>query len=122
MRIEKKLSKIKTSMCPQVYLILVCDTRQQPGVTQNPLTPTSRTTEIARANKARHEHPRLYDSIQGEASVSIYILALALSRVLLARVYSRHQTHFRSETPCPDETGVGQRMVWCGRGELKILR
>ncbi len=60
------------------------------GETQDPLTRTSQSLKKARANKERHEHLRLHKSIRGEASVSIYILALALSRVLSVRVYRRH--------------------------------
>ncbi len=52
-----------------------------------PFIRTSRTTKKARVNEARHKCPRLHESIWGEASVSIYILSLTLSRVLLARVY-----------------------------------
>ncbi len=88
---RKKLSKIKTSMCPRVYLILACETRRQPGEMRDPLTWTSRTTKKARANEVRHEHLRLYKSIRGKASVSIYILALTLPRVLSVRVYSWHK-------------------------------
>ncbi len=36
--------------------------------------------------------PKLHERIQGKASVSIYILALALSRVPSARVYSPHNS------------------------------
>ncbi len=85
--LKKKLSKIKTSICPKVYYISVCDMRRQPGKIGDPLTRTS-WTDKARANEARHKHPRLHESIQG--SVSIYILALVLSGVLSARVYSQH--------------------------------
>ncbi len=63
-------------MCPRVYLIVAPDTRQQPGKTRDHLTPTSQTTKKAKANEARQEHARLHESIRGEASVSIYILAL----------------------------------------------
>ncbi len=64
--------------------------RRQTDETQDPLTRISQTAKKVRANEARHERPRLQESIRGEASVSIYILALALSRVLSAKVYSRH--------------------------------
>ncbi len=111
MRTERKQSKIKTGLCLRVYLILVSDTRQQPGETQDPLTPISWTAKKVRANETSHEHRTLQESIQGEASVSIYILALALSRVLSARVYSRHKDYrsnfgnksgkFTSRTNCP---------------------
>ncbi len=84
----------QTSMCPRVYMILVCDTRQQPGETRDLLTWTSRTAKKARVNEAIHEHPRLHESIRSEASVFIYILALALSQVFSARVYSRHNIFF----------------------------
>ncbi len=81
-------SENQTSICSRVYMILMRDTRWQPDVTRDPLTRTSWTAKKVRANEARHECPRLHESIRGEASVSIYILALALSRVLSARVYS----------------------------------
>ncbi len=57
---------------------------------ESPLTQTPRTAKKVRANEAKHERQRLYESIQSEASVSIYILTLALSWVLSARMYSRH--------------------------------
>ncbi len=66
MRIEKKISKIKMSMCLRVYLILVRDTRWQPGETRYPLTRISQTTKKVRANEARLERPRIYESIRGE--------------------------------------------------------
>ncbi len=72
-------------MCTRVYLILEHATRRQSGETLDPLTQTSQTAKKARANEAKHE------SIQGKASAHIYILALALSRVLPAIVYSRHK-------------------------------
>ncbi len=52
--------------------------RRQPGETRDSLTRTPQTAKKARANEARHEHLRLYESIRGEASVSNYILTLAL--------------------------------------------
>ncbi len=70
--------------------------RRQPGETRDPLTRTSQTAKKARANEMRHERPRLYESIRSKVSVSIYILALTLSQVLSARVYSRHSC----ETTC----------------------
>ncbi len=76
--------KNKDEYMSESDLILVCDTRQQPGETRDPLTLTSWTTK-----NARHERLGLHRSIRGD--VSIYILALALSRVLPARVYSRHK-------------------------------
>ncbi len=69
-------------------MILVCDTRQQPSETRDPLTRISWNTKKARANEARLESARLHKSIRGKASVSIYILALTLSRVLSEKVYS----------------------------------
>ncbi len=65
--------------------------RRRPGETRDSLTHTSQTAKKVRADEARHKHSRLYKSIRGEASVSIYILVLALSRVLSARVYSQHK-------------------------------
>ncbi len=69
-----------------------CDAWHEATVRQdtNPLIRTSQTAKKARANEARYARPSLYESMQDEASVSIYILALALSWVLPARVYSRH--------------------------------
>ncbi len=54
---KKKLSKIKTSMCPRVYSISVHDTRRQPDETQDPLTRTLWTAKEARADEVRYEHP-----------------------------------------------------------------
>ncbi len=53
------------------------------------LTRTSQSAKKERINEARQERPRLYESIRGEASVSIYIFAVALSRTLSMRVYSQ---------------------------------
>ncbi len=89
---KKTILENQTSMCPRVYMIFAHDTRRQPGETRDPLTKTSQTAKKVRANEARHERPRLHKSIRGEASVSTYILALALSQVLSARVYSRHKS------------------------------
>ncbi len=50
----------------RVYLILVCDTRQQPCGLQDPSTRTSQIAKKARVNEARHKHLRLHESIQGE--------------------------------------------------------
>ncbi len=78
-------------MCLRVYLILARDKRRQLGETRDPLTRTSRTAKRARGNDVRHECRKLHESIRGEASVSIYILTLVLSRILSARVYSRQK-------------------------------
>ncbi len=59
------------------------------GKTRDPLTRASQTAKKVRPQRGETRAPRLYKRIQGEASVPIYILALALSRgVPLARVYS----------------------------------
>ncbi len=63
--------------------------RRQSGETRDPLTRTSWT-----AKKARHERPRLYESIRGEVSVSIYLHTLTFFRVLSARVYNWHDMVF----------------------------
>ncbi len=83
-----KLSKIKTSMSRRVYLNLAHDTRRQPGKTQDLWLGQQRPLK-------KRELMRLHTNARGytratEASISIYvyILALALSRVLSARVYS----------------------------------
>ncbi len=80
-------------MCPRVYLILACDMRRLQGETRDPLTRTSHTAKKTKADEARHERPGYTKA--SEASVSIYILVLALSQVLLARVYSRHNLSCR---------------------------
>ncbi len=46
--------------------------------------------------------PRLYERIQGELSVPIYILALTLSRVHSVKVYSRH---YIQSIQCSSSTG-----------------
>ncbi len=47
-------------------MILVHDTRRQPGEPRNPLIWMSLTTKKAGANEARHQRPRLHESIRGE--------------------------------------------------------
>ncbi len=52
----------------------------------------SRTAKKAKANEARHERPRLYESIRGEC---FHLHSRSrLSRVLSARAYSRHKNIF----------------------------
>ncbi len=97
-----------STLLPWAQLILVCDKRRQPGETRDPLTRTSGTTKKAKANVARHEErKRLHGSIQGETSVSIYIFTLAVSRVLSAKVYSRHNT-FCKVLPLSPKCSVSQ--------------
>ncbi len=82
--LKKKLSKIKTNMCS----ILAHDTRRQSGETwdlcfghHGPL----KKREVTRRDTSTRGYTRA-----SEASVSIYILALALSWVLSVRLYSQH--------------------------------
>ncbi len=73
--LERELHDMRLGECNSLHscrelFILAYKTTRKPGET------------------ARHERLRLQESIGGEASVFIYILTLALSQVLAARVYS----------------------------------
>ncbi len=68
----------QTSMCPRVHMILSCDTRRQPGETQNLLTRTSRTT-----NAGCTRLPSAFDEILEreflETRLCVYDFTLAMS-------------------------------------------
>ncbi len=69
--------------------IFAHDTRRQPSMTRDPLTRASWATKKAKPLQGETQAPRLHEKIQGEASVPIYIHALALPRVPSARACSR---------------------------------
>ncbi len=71
-------------------LILARDMMWHPGEKCDPSTWTLQTAK-RREITSEAWAPELHESIRGEASVFIYIVALVLSPIFSARVYSQHK-------------------------------
>ncbi len=72
-------------------LILACDTKQQPGETQDPLIRTSRTTKKARAYEARHEHCFPVDKYFELANLSSSLAPLWERQTFALAVFCSHK-------------------------------
>ncbi len=89
---EMRLGECNSLHSCRELSILAHDTRRQPEETRDPLTRASRTAKKRDLNGVRHE--RQGYTRGSKAKFSIYILALALSRVPSASVFSRHYNFF----------------------------
>ncbi len=93
-RLKKKLSKIR------------CDSQARHEILWLGHHGPLKEREPTRRDMSTHGYTRTF-----EASVSIYILALALSRVLSVRVYRRHQSF---------KFGIKNNNTWCLSLEIRI--
>ncbi len=73
--------------------IYIYNQRLQPGETQDTLMWTSQTAKQARANEARHEHPRLYEIVM--VKVSIWYRYLQVSKCIDTIMMIRRQLQFQ---------------------------